>query len=105
MRIFWAITCGAALTFAIAACGSDNLGSGGDEDAGAECDDSADAGFVECAEAPTSCNDFADEAASIYGCCHGNSVWYCDDNFILAGGSCANLTCCFDPDMEYMNCI
>ena len=105
MRITWMLSVAAALGFGLAACGSDDLGSGDGDGGIAECDDSPDAGFVECTETPASCDYFADEAASLYGCCHGNSIWYCDDNYILAGGSCGGLTCCYDPDMQYMNCI
>jgi hypothetical protein len=111
------------LSFGYTACGGDGSGSDGgtDSDTGTDSDadtdsdsdadsdaDTDDAGctedesYVACDGGPASCADIAD---SYFGCCDGNSLWYCDDGTTLEGGDCGDLSCCYDEAGPYMSCI
>jgi len=92
-----------------------------DSDADADSDSDADdtesdtgvdtEGLVICDELPTECADVGvDEDAQFYGCCFGDTVYWCQDlgqDWLLVWKDCAalGLSCAYLAELDYLWCI
>ena len=128
MKLFGVVLGSLLLSFGSTACGGDGAGPGGDagtdvgtdsdtdSDSDADSDADADSGaggdagctddpdFVSCGGTPSTCSDMAD---SYFGCCDGDTLFYCEDGATLGEVPCAEggLSCCYDPGSNLMGCV